>query len=80
MALLKRTQLTNAKWQFSPVKGNVYVVVVGDKIKYLSAKLLLSGIWGTSNWKTVHQAVVATVTRGRKRPPQEGRRQAFSTP
>jgi hypothetical protein len=54
-------------------------MVLGDKISYSIAKVLLSGIWGTSTWKKAHQAMVATVPRDRKCPAKEGRRQAFST-
>jgi hypothetical protein len=38
VALLQRTQMTEAKRQFSPEKANLSVVVPEDKISYSSAK------------------------------------------
>jgi hypothetical protein len=54
--------LKEAKRQFPPVKGNLWVVVLDDKISYSSAKTLPSGIWRTSTWKTVHEATVGIVS------------------
>jgi hypothetical protein len=48
-----------------PAKGNVCVMVLGDKISYSSVKMLPSGIWRKITWKIVHQAMVGTVSRDR---------------
>jgi hypothetical protein len=50
-ALLKRKQLTNAKCPFSPVKGNVCVVLLRDKICHSNPKPLPRAIWRAVAWE-----------------------------
>jgi hypothetical protein len=64
VALLKCTELMNAKWQSpSLAKGNVCIMVLGNRISYSSAQTLRPGIWKTAPQANAKGAAPSALSR-----------------